>query len=148
MAYPTERSRTSFKNLTVLFTILCVALTPLTATADRCVEARAVSVPCEGVLLPPEAAQSGLQCLQVDLPRLKIEKAHEDALCKLRENRAQSVLELERKRTQEYRDLLTEAIKVKGPVPDPWYKHPALWVTIGVVVGAGATIGITYAVNQ
>ena len=31
--------------------------------------------------------------------------------------------------------------------PPKWYEHPAFWITVGLVVGAGTTIGITYAVN-
>jgi hypothetical protein len=31
--------------------------------------------------------------------------------------------------------------------PPSWYEHPALWISVGLIVGAGATIGVTYAVN-
>ena len=31
--------------------------------------------------------------------------------------------------------------------PPTWYEHPALWVAVGLIIGTGTTIGITYAVN-
>lgn len=128
--------------------IISLIASPTSAFAEKCVQAQALSTPCEGVLLPTSAASEGLRCLEVDLPKLKLEKEHEAALALIRENKLNAMVELERSRADEYRKLLDKAIEVKAPPADPWYKHPALWVTIGVVVGAGASIGITYAVNQ
>ena len=39
-------------------------------------------------------------------------------------------------------DFLQEQMR-----PPTWYEHPALWVAVGLIIGTGTTIGITYAVN-
>jgi hypothetical protein len=31
---------------------------------------------------------------------------------------------------------------------DPWWRHPYLWTAVGLVVGVGTTVGITYAVKH
>ena len=110
----------------------------------KCTVPLSLTDPCVGVLLPPEAAAEGLRCLQVDLPRLKLDLVKERDLMKLRLDTVNLLLDQERIRATRIEGLLETSLQNQAPTP--WYEHPVFWAVTGVVVGAVATIGIAYAV--
>ena len=63
----------------IVSVLVCVSLItyPALVLAEECREPRAVTRPCEGVLLPPQAAAKALKCLEVSLPKLELELARE-----------------------------------------------------------------------
>lgn len=116
------------------------------AAAQECKQPVAVTQPCEGVLLPPSAAESGLKCLRVEVPKLTIELDY---------------LKKERASFGTYHDLILKAEKdrsaalqrqveilLKKDTGQKWYEHPAFHFALGFVTASAVTIGITYAVNN
>lgn len=132
---------------------LCVALVFLptvgyaqeaSETPVECDKAIPLTSPCSGVLLPTEAASEGLKCLQIDIPRLKLELQFNKDLWETRENRYQLLLQAEQARGDKYFQLHQEAVVLSKP----WYESPVLWFFTGFAVATAATIGITHAVND
>jgi len=142
------------KLLRLLITVTLVSVVfvaPLPSKANTpCKLAVSVTKPCEGVLLPSEMASEGLKCLQVELPRAKQDFEHNRALWGLEKLQLKGMLDLETKRADDLNVLLDRALQKGTPAvqEDPWYEHPALWVTVGFIVGTGTTIGIVYAVRE
>ena len=79
---------------------LSLALVPtshvLANTPTVCENPVSVTNPCVGVLLPPEAAASGLRCLQVDVPRLMLDLEREKELFTLRIDTMQLIINQEK----------------------------------------------------
>lgn len=103
-------------------------------------------VPCiEGVLLPPVWALEAVRLRTVRLPELEaeLELVRETSAATIEAMTAE--LEIERAYSAEQSRLLDEALAVHRP--DPWWKHPGIWITVGVIAGASATIGIANAVR-
>lgn len=127
-----------------------LVVSPLTAYAEdpppsECTEPRAVTSPCTGVLLPPEAATRGLRCLSIEVPRLQADIDFLRTTYTSRENRYQLLLDAERTRGDRLFEQLQDATLMTAP---KWYEHPAFWFSVGFVVAGAATVGITYAVNS
>jgi len=114
---------------------------------DPCTEAAPVAVgtivPCSGMLWPVSWSKRALQCVQVDLPQVNNE---------LTRRVAEATAELQARTTTltACREALdgceTAAEKVIAP-DNPWWKHPALWAVVGVVVG-GAIVGGAWAIHD
>ena len=62
---------------------------------EKCTESIAVTKPCEGVLLPQSAASQGLNCLKIDLPKIKLQLQLERDLHSAREERLKLLLKEE-----------------------------------------------------
>lgn len=125
---------------------LVIACGPSLANADTCEEPVAVSTPCNGVLLPPSAAEEGLKCLQVDVPKLQLDLKY------LKDERAS--FELYHKQLLEIEQSKSAALEgqvellIKSNVAPKWYESPAFHFAMGFVTASAVTIGITYAVNS
>lgn len=135
-------------SVTILSVVLLLTNGPLTsmAFAQECKEPVAVTKPCEGVLLPPKAAESGLKCLKVEVPRLTLEL---DYLKKERTsfgNYHELILKAEKDRSAALQRQVE--ILLKKDTGQKWYEHPAFHFALGFVTASAVTIGITYAVNN
>ena len=107
-----------------------------------CIEAAEIVAgdvaPCGGILLPDEWAHELVELRDVTLPK-----------CRADAQRAEAVGAARFRRCDEERAALAEALrdtareleKVHTPAKDPgWYQSPALWFSVGLVVGA-VTVG-------
>ena len=125
-----------------------LVLTPVVSYAEEpqeCQEPTAVTTPCSGVLLPPEAATRGLRCLSIEVPRLQADIDFLRETYTSRENRYQLLLTAERTRGDRLFEQLQDATSMTAP---KWYEHPAFWFAVGFVAASATTVGITYAVNN
>ena len=105
------------------------------------------TVPCaEGVLFPPGWALEATRLKTVRVPELENELTLLKRTTTITIESLTLELELERRHSRNQSDLLDRAIGIAKP--DPWWKHPGLWVAVGVVVGASTTVAVTYAVNS
>jgi len=130
---------------------LSVALTflsmPDMAFAEECKVPVALTSPCSGVLLPPNAAEEGLRCLRVEVPKLKLELKYNKDLFTSQKNYYDLVLAAEKQRSID----LSKQIDVLMAKPSPSksvFESPVFWTVVGVVIGAGATIGIAYSLPR
>lgn len=130
---------------------LSVALTflsmPDMAFAEECKVPVALTSPCSGVLLPPNAAEEGLRCLRVEVPKLKLELKYNKDLFTSQKNYYDLVLAAEKQRSID----LSKQIDVLMAKPLPSrsvFESPVFWTVVGVVIGAGATIGIAYSLPR
>lgn len=123
------------------------------------------------VAMPARAQTPDTQLLEVQgqkgmwFPMAKAKQLLSDVseLPKIRDQLAliEKRLELEKTRT----DLLDRNVKTVEQIAvswkttaeaqakllankDPWWRHPYLWTAVGLVVGIGTTVGITYAVKH
>ena len=140
------------KNLALIMSVTLFLTTALPAAAladtpNTCTTALSVVDPCVGVLLPPEAAASGLKCLQIELPKLQLSIEQEKALFKNYKEYMTTVLKTERGHATSLRGLLDTALEVPKKTT-AWYEHPVFWFSVGFVVATATTVGITYAVND
>lgn len=103
------------------------------------------AAPCDGVLWPSKWSKDALRMKNVLLPTLQadLEKLKNTSASQLRLTKAE--LDIERRYSKLLESQLDEAI---GATQDAWYKHPGLWVSVGLVVGAAVTVSLTYAVNR
>lgn len=131
--------------------VLLLVLSNQAFASPKCEKALSLkvgdTVPCaEGVLFPPGWALEATRLKTIRLPEL------ENELALLKKTTAATMdslaleLELERRHSRNQSDLLDRALGIAKP--DPWWKHPGLWVAVGVVVGASTTVAVTYAVNS
>lgn len=130
----------------VIVLSLWAACGPSVAAASTCDEPVAVTSPCEGVLLPPEAAEAGLKCLRVEVPKLKLDIKYlkdERSSFELYHNQ---LIQAERMKS----DALEKQVEllIKSNVAPKWYESPAFHFAMGFVTASAVTIGITYAVNS
>ena len=134
------------KKLLYVVLIIVLALLPSNAFANECVEPMAVKSPCEGVLLPPKAAEDSLRCLRVDVPKLNLEVQY------LKDEKAsialfhKQLMQIESDRNKALEKQIEVLLKANtGP---RWYESPAFHFAMGFVTASAVTIGITYAVNS
>ena len=125
-----------------LFAAVAFLLYPVSAYAEKCekvvpLKASELS-PCSGLLWPEPYTKTALSCLKVDVPRLEglIERLKLEHAAELKSLNVKLVAT--EKSLIETEDLLREAAAID---PDPWYKSPYLWTSIGLVVGIGLTVG-------
>jgi hypothetical protein len=64
------------KKVSLVLLLLVLLALPNAAYGDTCTEPMDVTTPCSGVLLPPEAAAMALQCLEIEVPKYKLELRH------------------------------------------------------------------------
>lgn len=138
--------RRQFKRILGIAVVATLLLYATEAVAEECKEPQAVSTPCSGVLLPPSAAELGLKCLKVQVPKLKLDIDYLTAERASFEKMHLAMLDAERKRSK----ALEEQIEflLKSNVEPRWYEHPAFHFAMGFVTASAVTIGITYAVNS
>lgn len=111
------------------------------------------SAPFAGTLFSTEATARMLAELELSREScdLRVSRAVE-------ENQASCQLQIDRLRitSETNQEIFNSRLEIKnGQIsflqeryePPSWFEHPAFWITVGLVVGAGATIGVTYAVN-
>ena len=133
------------RGLSVILSVL-VAISPINAAAEICEDPIAVQSPCEGVLLPPSAAEEGLKCLRVQVPRLELELKY------LRDERASferyhtQMLAAEQKRGAALEKQVE--MLLKNNVSPRWYESTAFHFALGFITASVVTIGITHAVNS
>jgi len=137
-------------SITVVMVSVGLVFTPVIAYADdppseACTEPVAVTTPCSGVLLPPDAAAEGLRCLSVTVPRLQLDIDFLNTTYTSRETRYQLLLDAERTRGDRLFEQLQDAAGMTAP---KWYEHPIFWFSVGFIVAGATTVGITYAVNN
>lgn len=129
---------------------LCIALIVLTTPAyaqEACKKPQALTSPCSGVLLPTDAAEEGLRCLKIDVPKLKLELEYKNGLFESQKNYYELVLKAEQDRSRDLSKQIDTLLK--KPLPKKSVlDSPVLWTVVGVLVGAGATIGIAYALPR
>lgn len=126
--------------------ILIVACPAGTALAQECQEPVAVESPCTGVLLPTSAAELGLRCLKVQVPKLKLDIDYLTSERASFERMHVAMLAAEQKRNT----ALEKQIEflLKSNAAPKWYESPEFHFAVGFVTASAITIGITYAVNN
>ena len=131
--------------LRVAATLAACSVFPEILVAAPCTRAQTVTTPCEGVLLPGPAAQSGLQCLRVDLPSCRESVRYNEERLALEATRLNGLLTAEREKSHRLDQLLVAAQTPVVQEPPGWYEHPALWFAVGVLAGgAGAVAAVHY----
>jgi hypothetical protein len=131
--------------------MLVVLATPTLVFAEppgtKCSVPQAVTSPCSGVLLPTDAAEEGLRCLRLDVPKLALELKYQKDLLGTQKTYYDLLIEAEKTRSTD----LTRQIDILMAKPLPQksiFDNKVLWTVIGVALGAGATIGIAYALPR
>lgn len=132
----------------ILVVTVCILalLWPTVTMAQECKEPLAITNPCSGVLLPTEAAEKGLKCLRVEVPKLKLDIEFLQKERASFEKMHLSILEAERKRNAALEKQIEFLLKTNAA--PKWYESPAFHFAIGFVTASAVTIGITYAVNN
>jgi len=115
--------------------------------AEDCKEPLAVTQPCGGVLLPPEAAAEGLKCLEVDLPRLQLELSKEKEICAVRLEAMVLRLNTMLDHNKQLELLLNESLNVEI-TPKAFWDSNVFWAVAGFFLGSLTTVGITFAVAE
>ena len=125
--------------------IFCVImLVPMLAYGEPCTRASVVTAPCGGVLLPTQAAQQGLRCLEVGLPEcaLKAEKAA--GICEADKKLLAANLSASQTETTALAKALREAtVPCPAPKQPGWYENQWMWFSVGLVVGGGTVLYLT-----
>ena len=116
------------------------------AFAQECDQATEVTSPCTGVLLPTEAARMGLQCLQIEYPKVEAKLK----FCNRESANLVNYYSLILKAEQEKSELLGKRIDALSAEvgPRPWWESKLLWTSVGFAVGVSATVAITHAVSK
>lgn len=126
---------------------LAVITTPSLAFAEECTKPIPLTTPCSGVLLPPSAAEEGLRCLKITVPSLKLELKYQKELFDSQKVYYDLVLNAEKQRSTDLSKqvdlLLAKPVQGKSV-----FDSPVFWTVVGVVIGAGATIGIAYSLPR
>jgi hypothetical protein len=115
---------------------------------EPCKKAYLLTDPCEGVLLPTDAAAAGLTCLSVDLPkevslRLKTQKLLTLDI-KYWSGKYKAQKEFADGLQIKYDELLE--IAKEAEVVD-WYEHPLFWFGSGFLTGVVIMSGLVVVVN-
>lgn len=136
------------KLISIYLSVMLVALSmPSSAFAEDCKTPVALTKPCTGVLLPTSAAEEGLRCLRVEIPKLKLELKYNQDLFLSQKNYYELVLKAERQRSLDLSSQID--VLIAKPLPKTSiFESPVFWTVIGVVIGAGATIGIAYSLPR
>ena len=135
------------KKIVAIVISVCLGLHPLVVLAEDCVEPFAISEPCEGVLLPPEAAAEALKCLEVDVPRLQLKLDREKEVCTIKLNTMLLRLNTLSDHNEQLEVLLDKAIDIEEPPKAIWERN-TFWVSVGFLTGALTTIGIAFAIGE
>ena len=98
--------------------------------------------PCEGILVPSHQALECVRLVEVGLPTCVADLAH----CQAGNSGRVESLEAQLMDSRERVGRLSAEL-VKLNMPDPPWKHPALWFTVGVVV-SGAVVIMSIDVNS
>ena len=136
---------------------LFLLLFPLAAMGAQkplpCIEALTLTfgdeVPCaKGVLFPPAWALEATRLKTVKIPELENDLKFAKERLGLKIKALQMELEIEQRLAAEQNRFLDTLLKEYEPrQPRPWWESPELWVGVGFVAGAVATIAVTYAVG-
>ena len=99
-----------------------------------------------GILLPSKWAQKCALQKSVTIPRLKndLELLVRTSTAHVR--KLKNELETERNFSAQQGALLKKTLQHIGP--GEWWTHTGVWMGIGFIAGASATIATTYAVNS
>ncbi|MGB0684809.1 MAG: hypothetical protein ACPGQD_01265 [Planctomycetota bacterium] len=100
--------------------------------------------PFRGILLTPELAVQALKCPRHDLPLCELERRKESALLGLDLALCEDLRQIAEDRANFLTVQLDTTTRIEPPV-QPWWKHPALWASVGVAVGVGVTVAIAQA---
>jgi hypothetical protein len=101
--------------------------------------------PCSGILWSKVMSLEAIRCKQIALPTCMNDKDFEIT------KRDADISALSKRLTAcsmviDEQDLLLDDA-LDSMRPTPWYESPLFWGTVGLVVGVGITVGITYAVS-
>jgi hypothetical protein len=129
---------------TILVTIALLA--SRSTSANECEAPLAVESPCAGVLLPSSAAEEGLKCLLVDVPKLQLDMRFLQDERESFEKYHKKLMQIESSRNMALESQIEFLLKTN--TEPKWYESPAFHFAIGFVTASAATIGITYAVND
>ena len=134
--------------ISIYLSVLLVVLSmPTMAFADECKTPIAVTTPCSGVLLPSSAAEEGLRCLRIGAPKLTLELKYQKDLFLSQKSYYELILTAERKRSTDLSSQID--ILIAKPLPkESILESPVFWTIMGVIIGAGATIGIAYSLPR
>ena len=135
--------------ITYLSVGLIILTTPAIASAEPtdCVVPQAITTPCSGVLLPTDAAEAGLRCLRVDVPRLTLELEYQKNLFESQKNYYTLILSAEQKRSAGLSAQID--VLIAKPLPKKSaFDSPAFWTVLGMFIGAGAAIGIAHSLPR
>jgi hypothetical protein len=100
----------------------------------------------EGVLLPPKWASTCTKQRMVIIPGLQNDLTFMQKTLQAEIDLLRVELKTEKLFAKEQSRLLDKALESIGP--EPWWRHSGIWIGLGLVVGTGTTIAITYAVND
>ncbi len=102
-----------------------------------------VESPCSGILVPSHEALACVRVVSVDLPTCMagIKRCEDMSVVKLQSLESQLMDSRER-----VGRLSAELVKLN--MPDPPWRHPALWFTLGVVVTGAAVVLSIDAIND
>jgi len=130
----------------IMITTLSYDHTAIAASPKKCEDPIAIVKPCEGLLLPTEAAADGLKCLETWLPKEKLKLEMAERLFQIKLEVKDRIIEEKNVHITNQDKLLGKALKIRDPVQ--FWETGEFWFVVGVVVGAAAAVAITYAVNQ
>lgn len=123
------------KNLIRMLLIVCV-------NGALSSNSSAAGAPCDADDLP--CIRRKLDLAEDDKERLKLQLEGKDKIIALSEAQLKIALEQNRSLQQAAEAALAAASKA-GP---KWYEHPALWVTVGLVVGTVVTVSVGAVVSR
>ena len=122
-----------------LLVVYIAVLFPTQSIAQgACTKAVKVTTPCEGVLLPKQAAADGLKCLKTCQKEAdaKLEKVSAVFDAKLAACAAER--DAEREGRIRFEKLVNDTLKDMKPEDPPFWKTNVFWGATGGVVGAAA----------
>ena len=126
--------------------VLVVLMAAHPALAAPCEEVAAVTLPCAGLLLPPEEAQRALVCLRADLPACLLDLSAQAEAHGILVESLQREIALERAARLEVEEVAAD-LAAKFRPPAIW-ESPILWGLVGLVVGVAAGVAIVVAVDR
>ena len=133
----------------ITFLLLVFLATPVWGeTTKLCTEPFDIKKPCAAVCLPPGAAHEGLHCLDVALPKLKLELKHFKEILEVRIKTRDLIIKELKEASKRQNALLDRALKLGVHSKPSFWERPIFWAVVGVVTGAAATIAISYVVRR
>ena len=122
--------------------VVVLVLLPWRAIAATCSEAVPVEeglvAPCSGLLVPPDEATQAIECLRLRLPECRSRGELDRARLSADLEAQRKIAEIERSRAEVLSRELDKAARTIDP--PPLWKHPAIWGSVGLVVGSFATV--------
>lgn len=134
------------RKVLILF-ILCLSSTVI--AEEKCADAIEAEIDsCEYLCLSPILAKD-MYTAYMSYPDLQLRLGKSLELLEVRADTIQLMADIHINLGEQKIVLQEEVVGLRNQINtmDAWYKSPYLWTCIGIVLGIGTTVGITYAVN-